>query len=94
MLPQRSSQPSGSSSPWWLGAALWGVAFNHGFMGEFERGLAAAREAGVLLGKKDLLQAAWINSAPHHAFGRAWAFLYSPGARARAGQEDTSANTT
>jgi L-seryl-tRNA(Ser) seleniumtransferase len=26
--------------------------------------------AGVLLGKKDLLQAAWINSAPHHAFGR------------------------
>jgi L-seryl-tRNA(Ser) seleniumtransferase len=27
--------------------------------------------AGILLGKKDLLQAAWINSAPHHAFGRA-----------------------
>ncbi|HTM49520.1 MAG TPA: aminotransferase class V-fold PLP-dependent enzyme [Bryobacteraceae bacterium] len=26
--------------------------------------------AGVLLGRKDLLQAAWINSAPHHAFGR------------------------
>ncbi len=26
--------------------------------------------AGLLLGKKDLLQAAWINSAPHHAFGR------------------------
>ena len=26
--------------------------------------------AGILLGKKDLLQAAWINSAPHHAFGR------------------------
>ncbi|MEO7651392.1 MAG: aminotransferase class V-fold PLP-dependent enzyme [Bryobacteraceae bacterium] len=26
--------------------------------------------AGVLLGRKDLLQSAWINSAPHHAFGR------------------------
>ena len=26
--------------------------------------------AGVLLGPKDLLQAAWLNSAPHHAFGR------------------------
>jgi len=26
--------------------------------------------AGLLLGKKDLLQAAWDNSAPHHAFGR------------------------
>ena len=27
--------------------------------------------AGLLLGEKRLLQAAWINSAPHHAFGRA-----------------------
>jgi len=26
--------------------------------------------AGLLLGEKDLLQAAWLNSAPHHAFGR------------------------
>jgi D-glucosaminate-6-phosphate ammonia-lyase len=26
--------------------------------------------AGLLLGQKDLLQAAWISSAPHHAFGR------------------------
>ncbi len=26
--------------------------------------------AGLLLGQKDILQAAWINSAPHHAFGR------------------------
>src|SRR5690349_23419328 len=26
--------------------------------------------AGLLVGKKDLLQAAWRNSAPHHAFGR------------------------
>ncbi len=26
--------------------------------------------AGLLLGQKDLLQAAWANSAPHHAFGR------------------------
>jgi L-seryl-tRNA(Ser) seleniumtransferase len=26
--------------------------------------------AGLLLGQKSLLQGAWINSAPHHAFGR------------------------
>ena len=26
--------------------------------------------AGLLLGEKNLLQAAWVNSAPHHAFGR------------------------
>ena len=26
--------------------------------------------AGLLLGDKNLLQAAWANSAPHHAFGR------------------------
>lgn len=26
--------------------------------------------AGLLLGQKDLLQAAWLNSAPHHAYGR------------------------
>jgi uncharacterized pyridoxal phosphate-dependent enzyme len=26
--------------------------------------------SGLLLGEKDLLQAAWANSAPHHAFGR------------------------
>lgn len=29
------------------------------------------QSAGLLLGPKDLIQAAWINSAPHHAFGRA-----------------------
>ncbi|PYT12857.1 MAG: hypothetical protein DMG59_22235 [Acidobacteria bacterium] len=28
------------------------------------------QSAGLLLGRKDLLQAAWLNSAPHHAFGR------------------------
>ncbi|MEO7650589.1 MAG: aminotransferase class V-fold PLP-dependent enzyme [Bryobacteraceae bacterium] len=26
--------------------------------------------AGMLIGRKDLVRAAWINSAPHHAFGR------------------------
>ena len=26
--------------------------------------------AGLLLGEKSIIQAAWINSAPHHAFGR------------------------
>jgi L-seryl-tRNA(Ser) seleniumtransferase len=27
--------------------------------------------AGLLLGRKDLVQAAWMNSAPHHGYGRA-----------------------
>ncbi len=27
--------------------------------------------AGLLIGRKDLVRAAWVNSAPHHAFGRA-----------------------
>jgi D-glucosaminate-6-phosphate ammonia-lyase len=27
--------------------------------------------SGLLLGRKDLVQAAWANSAPHHAYGRA-----------------------
>jgi D-glucosaminate-6-phosphate ammonia-lyase len=27
--------------------------------------------AGLLIGRKDLVRAAWANSAPHHAFGRA-----------------------
>ena len=27
--------------------------------------------AGVLAGRRDLVRAAWLNSAPHHAFGRA-----------------------
>ena len=32
--------------------------------------LRGPQAAGLLLGQKDLLQAAWSNSAPHHAFGR------------------------
>jgi uncharacterized pyridoxal phosphate-dependent enzyme len=28
------------------------------------------QSAGLLLGQKDLVQSAWLNSAPHHAFGR------------------------
>ncbi len=32
--------------------------------------LRGPQAAGLLLGRKDLLQAAWFNSAPHHAFGR------------------------
>src|SRR5205085_3998219 len=32
--------------------------------------LRGPQAAGLLLGDKALLQAAWINSAPHHAFGR------------------------
>ena len=31
---------------------------------------AVRRRRGLLLGQKDLVRAAWINSAPHHAFGR------------------------
>jgi uncharacterized pyridoxal phosphate-dependent enzyme len=33
--------------------------------------LRGPQAAGLLLGPKDILQAAWLNSAPHHAFGRA-----------------------
>jgi L-seryl-tRNA(Ser) seleniumtransferase len=32
--------------------------------------LRGPQSAGLLLGRKDLVQAAWIHSAPHHAFGR------------------------
>ena len=32
--------------------------------------LRGPHAAGLLLGQKDLVRAAWINSAPHHAFGR------------------------
>ncbi len=35
--------------------------------GKFLRGPQCA---GVLLGRKDLIRAAWLNSSPHHAFGR------------------------
>jgi D-glucosaminate-6-phosphate ammonia-lyase len=33
--------------------------------------LRGPQAAGLLLGRKDLVQAAWVHSAPHHAFGRA-----------------------
>ena len=33
--------------------------------------LRGPQTAGVLLGRKDLVRAAWIHSAPHHGFGRA-----------------------
>ena len=33
--------------------------------------LRGPQSAGVLLGRKDLVQAAWIHSAPHHGFARA-----------------------
>ncbi|MFN3325971.1 MAG: aminotransferase class V-fold PLP-dependent enzyme [Bryobacteraceae bacterium] len=32
--------------------------------------LRGPQSAGLLLGRKDLVQAAWLHSAPHHAFGR------------------------
>jgi L-seryl-tRNA(Ser) seleniumtransferase len=35
--------------------------------GKFLRGPQCA---GLLLGRRDLVQAAWLNSSPHHAFGR------------------------
>jgi DNA-binding NtrC family response regulator/tetratricopeptide (TPR) repeat protein len=38
----------GSDEPWWLGAAHWGAAFNHGFLGEFGPALAAARDADAV----------------------------------------------
>ena len=33
--------------------------------------LRGPQAAGLLLGRKDLVRAAWLQSAPHHAFGRA-----------------------
>jgi L-seryl-tRNA selenium transferase len=33
--------------------------------------LRGPQAAGLLLGRKDLIRAAWLQSAPHHAFGRA-----------------------
>jgi len=33
--------------------------------------LRGPQSAGVLLGRKDLVHAAWVHSAPHHGFGRA-----------------------
>lgn len=32
--------------------------------------LRGPQAAGLLLGRKDIVQAAWLHSAPHHAFGR------------------------
>jgi L-seryl-tRNA(Ser) seleniumtransferase len=32
--------------------------------------LRGPQSAGLLLGQKDIVQAAWLHSAPHHAFGR------------------------
>lgn len=32
--------------------------------------LRGPQAAGLLLGRKDLIQAAWVGSAPHHGFGR------------------------
>ena len=45
-------------------AARHAVAYSGG------KCIRGPQAAGLLLGDKSLLQGAWINSAPHHAFGR------------------------
>ena len=45
-----------TARPWWPTAAA--------------SACAVRRRRVCCLGRKDLLQAAWLNSAPHHAFGR------------------------
>ena len=40
------------------------VAFSGG------KGIRGPQSAGLLLGRKDLVQAAWVHSAPHHGFAR------------------------
>ena len=34
------------------------------------KALRGPQSSGLLIGRKDLIHAAWLNSAPHHAFGR------------------------
>ncbi len=34
------------------------------------KALLGPQSSGLLIGRKELIQAAWLNSAPHHAFGR------------------------
>jgi uncharacterized pyridoxal phosphate-dependent enzyme len=48
-----------------LGAGATLVAYSGG------KCLRGPQAAGLLLGRKDLVRAAWLHSAPHHAFGRA-----------------------
>lgn len=47
-----------------LGRGATAVAYSGG------KCIRGPQAAGLLLGDKNMLQAAWINSAPHHAFGR------------------------
>jgi len=47
-----------------LGRGATAVAYSGG------KCIRGPQAAGLLLGEKNLLQAAWVNSAPHHAFGR------------------------
>jgi D-glucosaminate-6-phosphate ammonia-lyase len=47
-----------------LGRGATAVAYSGG------KCIRGPQAAGLLLGDKDLLNAAWANSAPHHAFGR------------------------
>ena len=58
-------RPSGQTRPnWYLEQGVDAVAYSGG------KCLRGPQASGLVLGRKELLQAAFLNGAPHHALGR------------------------